>query len=86
MSSNINSTAFRPPLGKDKLREIQNRNPDSADVRALLWEVKRLRALALRSHDYFRQTASSSTAIMLAEAMRRDLAEEPVVVEQPRIE
>lgn len=77
---------FKPPLSKDTLREIQDRNPDSADVRALLWEVKRLRAMVLRSHDYFRQTPSSSTAIMLAEAMRRDLADEPVIVEQPRLE
>lgn len=77
---------FKPPLGKNELRDIQDRNPDSADVRALLWEVKRLRALVLRSHDYFRQTATSTTAIMLADAMRRDLAEEPVVVEQPRLD
>lgn len=77
---------FKPPLGKDELRDIQDRNPDSPDVRALLWEVKRLRALVLRSHDYFRQTASSSTAIMLAEAMRRDLNAEPVVLEQPKLE
>lgn len=77
---------FKPALSKDTLREIQDRNPDSADVRALLWEVKRLRALALRSHDYFRQAPTSTTAMMLADAMRRDLAEEPVVVEQPRLE
>lgn len=76
---------FKPPLSKDTLREIQDRNPDSADVRALLWEVKRLRALVLRSHDYFRQSHTSSTALMLAAALRRDLEEEPVVVEQPRI-
>jgi len=37
---------FKPPLTKAKLREIQDRNPEPADVRALLWEVKRLRALA----------------------------------------
>jgi len=77
--------AFKPPLSKDALRDIQDRNPDSADVRALLWEVKRLRALVLRSHDYFRQTATSTTAMMLADAMRRDLADEPVIREQPRL-
>lgn len=77
---------FKPPLSKDTLREIQDRNPESADVRALLWEVKRLRALALRSHDYFRQSHSSSTARMLAAALLRDLEVEPVVLEQPKLE
>lgn len=76
---------FKPPLNKDALREIQDRNPDSADVRALLWEVKRLRAMILRSHDYFRQAPGSSTAVMLADAMRRDLDAEPVVMEQPKL-
>lgn len=40
---------FKPPLTKETLRAIQDRNPESADVRALLWEIKRLRALALRT-------------------------------------
>ncbi|MDK6080607.1 hypothetical protein QPM04_26760, partial [Massilia varians] len=35
--------------------------------------------------DYFTQTATSTTAMMLANAMRRDLADEPVVVEQPKL-
>ncbi len=34
---------FREPLTKTVLQDIQGRNPD-ADVRALLWEVARLRS------------------------------------------
>jgi len=35
------------PLTRADLVAIQERNPGSADVRVLLWEVKRFRALAL---------------------------------------
>lgn len=76
---------MRPPLTSEELRSIQDRNLQSADVRALLWEIKRLRALTLRSHDYFKQSPTSSMAMMLAQALLRDLNEEPVVKEQPRI-
>jgi hypothetical protein len=37
--------AFKPPLTRDQLVQIQERNKDSADVFALLWEIKRLRAV-----------------------------------------
>lgn len=36
---------FRKSLSIEQLKEIQARN-DSADVRALLWEVRRLREIA----------------------------------------
>lgn len=76
---------MKAPLTRDDLVAIQERNPDSADVRALLWEVKRLRALVLKSHDYFRQTPTSSIAKMLHESMLRQLNEEPVVKEQSKL-
>jgi hypothetical protein len=38
---------FKQPLTRADLVAIQERNPESADVRTLLWEVKRFRALAL---------------------------------------
>jgi hypothetical protein len=75
---------FKPALTKDDLKAIQDRNLDSSDVRALLWEVARLRALALRTHDYFRQ-GSSSTAPILAESLRAILEGEPVVQEQKKL-
>jgi len=83
MNSN-SATRFKPALTKDDLKAIQDRNPDSLDVRALLWEVARLRALALRTHDYFRQ-GSSSTAPILAESLRAMLEDEPVVQEQKKL-
>lgn len=75
---------FKRALTKADLTAIQERNAGSPDVRALLWEVARLRALALRSHDYFRQ-GSSSTALVMAESLRTMLEQEPVVQEQARL-
>lgn len=74
---------FKPALTRDDLTAIQDHNPDSPDVRALLWEVARLRALALRAHDYFRQ-GSSSTSLILADSLRAMLEDEPVIQEQAR--
>jgi len=75
---------FKPALTKDDLTAIQERSAESPDVRALLWEVARLRALALRTHDYFRQ-GSSSTAPILAESLSAMLQDEPVVHEQKKL-
>jgi hypothetical protein len=75
---------FKPALTKDDLTAIQERSADSPDVRALLWEVARLRALALRTHDYFRQ-GSSSTALILADYLRTLLEDEPVIQEQSKL-
>ncbi|WP_343024461.1 hypothetical protein [Massilia sp. MP_M2] len=75
---------FKSALTKDELKTIQDRNPDSPDVRALLWEVARLRAVALRTRDYFRQ-GSSSMALILADSLRTMLEDEPVVREQTKL-
>lgn len=75
---------FKLALTKDDLTAIQERSVESPDVRALLWEVARLRALALRTHDYFRQ-GSSSTSLILAESLRTTLEAEPVIQEQPKL-
>ena len=82
--NSIPATRFKRALTKDDLKAIQDRNLDSPDARALLWEVARLRALALRTHDYFRQ-GSSSTSLILAESLRTMLEAEPVIQEQPKL-
>jgi hypothetical protein len=75
----------RPPLTREDLLAIRDRNRGQEDVVALLWEVHRLRALVLRSHDYFRQPPSSSTAAILSETLLAQLDEEPAVKEQPKL-
>lgn len=76
---------MRPPLTRENLIAIRDRNRGQKDVEALLWEVKRMRALLLRSHDYFRQSPTSSIARTLAESMLKQLEEEPAVKEQPKL-
>jgi len=78
---------FKPPLTQDILREIQGRNLESANVRALLWEIKRLRALALYM-DQLQQmmgTLPSQQGDVLG-ILRRMLAEEPCIKEFPRLQ
>lgn len=74
-----------PPLTKDDLIAIRDRN-DNPDVRALLWEVKRLRGLVLRTSDMVRLLDDrGGPAGILIEGMRQALKDEPVVLEQPRL-
>lgn len=73
---------FKPALTKEDLKAIQERFADSAALLALLWEVARLRALTLRTNDYFRQ-GSSSAAFVTAESLRTMLEEGQVMQEQP---
>lgn len=76
---------MKPPLTREDLIAIKERNPGDGDVIALLWEVHRLRSVALRSHDYFRQAPGSSVARTMAESMLTLLDEEPAVKEQPKL-
>jgi len=75
----------RAPLTRAELLEIQERLRGSDDGRALLWELFRLRALTLRTHDYLRINPQSSTAGIMRDSLLRDLGAEPVVQEQPKL-
>ncbi len=77
---------FKPPLTKETLVEIQERNPGSPDVRALLWEVKRLRSLALYIDQLQRMLGTlSGPQGMLLKSIREQLKNEPCVKEFPRL-
>ena len=77
---------FKSPLTRADLVAIQERNPGSADVRALLWEVKRFRALALYVDQLQRilGTLPGPQGDVL-EAIRAQLESEPCVNEFPRL-
>lgn len=77
---------FKPPLTRDDLVAIQDRNPGNADVRALLWEVKRFRALALYVDQLQRivGTLPGQQGDIL-ESIRKQLEDEPCVKEFPRL-
>ncbi|MDY0974982.1 hypothetical protein SOM61_08410 [Massilia sp. CFBP9012] len=78
---------FKPPLTREELRAIQDRNLYSPDVRALLWEVKRLRALALYVDQLQRivGTLPGQQGDVL-ESIREQLRNEPCVTEFPRLD
>ena len=75
-------TTFRPKLTALELREIGLRR-DPTDIVKLLWEIKRLRAIALRAHQY-QATCMSEVggSTLVLNALRRELEGEHVVAEQ----
>ncbi len=77
---------FKPPLTREKLQEIDARNPGNADVRALLWEIKRLRALVLRFDQVQKSITPGSGAEMIVGILREELKGEPCIEEQPKLD
>ena len=77
---------FKPPLNRANLVAIHERPPVSADVRALLWEVKRFRALALYVDQLQRimGTLPGSRSDVL-QAICAQIEEKPCVKEFPRL-
>jgi len=77
---------FKPPLTKETLIEIQARNLHSADVRALLWEVKRMRALVLYADQLQRMLGTlPGPQGAILDTLREKLKDEPCVHEFPRL-
>lgn len=75
----------KSPLTRADLRAIQDRNPDSADVRTLRWEVKRMRACALYV-DLLQRMIGALPGQQgdLLKLIRRHLVKEPCVKVSPR--
>ncbi|MGJ9420332.1 hypothetical protein ACHAC9_21635 [Massilia sp. CMS3.1] len=77
---------FKEPLPTAQLREIQERNLDSADVRALLWEIKRLRSVLLYADQLQRMlTTLAGPQGAILDTLREKLRDEPCVKEFPRL-
>ena len=77
---------FKPPLTRDDLRAMQDRNPGDADVQALLWEIARMRSLVLYADQLQRMlTTLPGQQGDILEALRQKLANEPCVKEFPRL-
>ncbi len=70
---------FRDPLTTQQLQEIQERNRDSKDVMALLWEIKRLRSVILRADQAYRSNVFAGG--LIADLLKADLDKEPVVIQ-----
>lgn len=77
---------FKPPLTQDDLRAIQDRSTESPDTRALLWEIKRLRALVLYMDQLQRMVGTlPGQQGDLLESIRKTLVDEPCVKEFPKL-
>jgi hypothetical protein len=76
----------RPPLTREQLHAIGERNRGKVDVRALLWEIHRLRAVALRADQLVRSLPGPSVGSLgfITDALRDQLENEPVVLESAR--
>jgi hypothetical protein len=74
---------FRPPLTREQLRAIQDRNPGSSDVRELLWEVSRLRARVLRADQLQRSIGDTLPygAGVILDCLRNEIRDEPCIAE-----
>lgn len=74
---------FRAPLSLDQLKAIQGRN-DSADVLALLWEVRRLREIAAAADELERSLgARVGMPGLIRASLRVQLDGEPCFVAMP---
>jgi hypothetical protein len=75
---------FKPPLTRERLHDIGVRK-DPQDIVELLWEIKRLRALALKIDQVQRTITLSGGLSILLESLREDLRNEPCVIEDERL-
>jgi hypothetical protein len=76
---------MRPKLTRADLHEIGIRS-NSPDVRTLLWEIKRLRAIVLRADQLVRELGPlGGAAGMMRDGLQAELEGEPCVAEFPRL-
>lgn len=75
---------FKPPLTRERLHDIGVRK-DAQDIVELLWEIKRLRALALKIDQVQKNITVSGGLELLLESLRADLSREPCVLEDARL-
>ena len=76
----------RKPLTTVELVEIRLRS-DSSDMRAVLWEIRRLRRIVSRADQLERSLGPTGGAVgMIREILRAELDEEPSIAEFIRID
>ena len=76
----------RKPLTTVELVEIRLRS-DSPDMRAVLWEIRRLRRIVSRADQLERSLGPTGGAVgMIRDILRAELDEEPSIAELIRID
>jgi len=77
---------FKRKLTRAELQAIQARN-DSKDVKTLLWEIARLRSLALRADQLQASLGNLAGGPgLILNALRTELKDEPCITEQIRLD
>lgn len=77
---------FRKPLTTVELVEIRLRS-DSPDMRAVLWEIRRLRRIVSKADQLERSLGPTGGAIgMIRDVLRAELDQEPSIAELIRID
>lgn len=77
---------FRPALTHAELRAIRERQPDNADILALLWEIKRMRSMLLRLHQVSGDLKRPPSLMgEIYDDLLSGLAVEPCVVERDQM-
>lgn len=72
---------FKPPLTRQQLIEIRDRNKGNKDVSALLWEIKRLHAIVLRADQLQRSLRNVGDATIILSTLREELEGDPIIAE-----
>jgi len=77
---------FKQKLTRAELQAIQGRN-DSEDVKTLLWEIARLRALALRADQLQASLGNLAGGPgLILSALRAELKNDPCIDEQVKLD
>lgn len=72
-----------PPLTREQLIEIRERRKGDPDIKALLWEVQRLRQHALRANQLLGRLKNlEPTTEMIANAFRIEIKDEAIIAER----
>lgn len=76
---------FKRKLTRAELQAIQGRN-DSEDVKTLLWEIARLRAIALRADQLQASLGNLAGPGLILSALRAEFKDEPCIAEQVKLD
>jgi hypothetical protein len=79
----VTESQFPTALSREQLNEIQARNKGNEDMKALLWEVKRLRTHVLRMDQVLRSSDPTLHSLTL-QSLARDIQDEPCIQELRR--
>lgn len=75
----------KPPLTTEELHDIGQRK-DAADIVRLLWEIKRLRGIALRSNQVLRDADMLLGPVGIVQKyLKEELAVEPVIMDMEKL-